>query len=284
MRTNPYSKSCVDVETQFVSVPCGDRFAYRVTGEESNVPIVLFNHLAGVLDDWDPAVVDGIAAKHRVITFDNRGIGGSQGATPRSVGEMADDAIAFIKALGHSKVDLFGFSLGGAVAQDVVLKEPNLARKLILAGTGPGGGIGITRIPGQAYRNQLRSMMTRKDIRRYLFFTKTKNGLQKATEFLARLKRRKHDRVKPISFKSFRSQLAAISRFGKRSELDWQRIEQPVLVANGEDDIMVPSINSAHLYLGLPDAKLVLYKDAGHAGVFQYHEEFVSEALRFLSD
>ena len=90
----------------------GTNFVFREIGKNGGVPVVLLHHLTAVLEDWDPRVVDGLAAKHHVIAFDNRGLGGSGGSTPRTVEEMAQDAIAFIGALGFSKVDLFGFSLG----------------------------------------------------------------------------------------------------------------------------------------------------------------------------
>lgn len=150
----------------------GTKFVYRKLGSDKNgVPVIFINHLAGVLDDWDPRVVDGIAKEHLIITFDNRGIGTSEGVTPQTVEEMADDASAFIKALGYKQVDILGFSLGGAVAQTVTLKEPQLVRKLILAGTGPAGSFGADKITSIAYRNQLKSLLTFKDVRTYLFFT-----------------------------------------------------------------------------------------------------------------
>src|SRR5437588_7160705 len=102
--------------TKSVSVS-GTRFVYRELGIDTGVPVIFLNHLAANLDNWDPRVVDGIAAKHRVITFDNRGIGGSGGTTPDTVEVMADDAVAFIRALGLGQVDLLGFSLGGMVSQ-----------------------------------------------------------------------------------------------------------------------------------------------------------------------
>lgn len=277
------SFSYFDAKTQFSSVN-GTNFAYRTIGPESDVPIVMFNHLAGTIDDWDPTVVDGLATQHQVITFDNRGIGGTEGVAPRTVEEMADDGISFLKSLGIENANLLGFSLGGAVVQDIVFKEPTLARKIILGGIGPRGGIGIGNIPGQAYRNQLRSMLTFTDIRTFLFFTRTDNGKREAHNFLSRLKKQKTGRVKSVSLKSFRAQLAAIAAFAKSSEPDLSRITMPTFVANGEHDIMVPSVNSAHLMLGIPDARLTLYKDAGHGGIFQYHEQFVNEALEFLSE
>ena len=121
----------------------GVEFAYRELGPSTGVPVVFLTHLTAVLDNWDPRVVDGIAAKHRVITFDNRGVGASSGSTPTSIEEMASDAITFIRALGFDQVDLLGFSMGGMIAQVIAREEPRLVRKMILAGTGPAGGEGI---------------------------------------------------------------------------------------------------------------------------------------------
>ena len=131
--------------TKSVSVG-GTRFVYRELGIDSGVPVIFVNHLAANLDNWDPRVVDGIAAKHRVITFDNRGVGASEGKTPDTVEAMAQDAVAFIRALGFDQVDLLGFSLGGFVSQVIAQQEPALVRKVILAGTGPAGGEGIVNV------------------------------------------------------------------------------------------------------------------------------------------
>ena len=130
--------------TAYVDVG-GTRFAYRQLGPDTGVPVIFLNHLARELDRWDPRVVDGIAATRRVIVFDNRGIGGSEGKTPTSVEAMARDAIAFIQALGLTQVDLLGFSLGGFISQVIAQDAPQLIRKIILAGTGPAGGTGIAR-------------------------------------------------------------------------------------------------------------------------------------------
>src|SRR6478752_9490863 len=131
--------------TQSVDVN-GTNFVYREIGKKGGVPVVFLHHLTAIFDDWDPRVVDGLAAKHHVIVFDNRGVGGSGGSTPKTVEEMARDAVAFIGALGFSKVDLLGFSLGGFVAQVIAQQQPGLVRKIILAGTGPAGGEGIENV------------------------------------------------------------------------------------------------------------------------------------------
>ena len=134
----------------------GVQFAYRQLGPSTGVPVVFLTHLAAVLDNWDPRVVDGIAAKHRVITFDNRGVGASSGATPTTIEQMASDAVTFIRALGLDQVDLFGFSMGGMIAQVIAQQQPRLVRKMILAGTGPAGGEGIDKVTRITYLDTAR--------------------------------------------------------------------------------------------------------------------------------
>lgn len=260
----------------------GARFAYRELGPDSGTPVVFLNHLAGVLDNWDPRVVDGIAASRRVITFDNQGVGASQGTTPRSVAAMARDAIAFIRALGYDQVDLLGFSLGGMVAQVIAEQEPQLVRKLILAGTGPAGGPGIDKVTRITLLDTLKATLTLKDPKEYLFFTRTANGKAAARQFVNRLRERTGNRDKPVSVTAFRNQLKAVHAWGRQQPYDLTVIRQPVLVANGDHDRMVPSTNSADLARRLPNARLELYPDAGHGGIFQYHDTFVGQALAFL--
>ena len=260
----------------------GMDFAYRELGPKTGVPLVLVTHLAAVLDNWDPRVVDGLAAKHRVITFDNRGVGASTGTTPKTIQAMATDAVTFIRALGLTQVDLLGFSMGGMIAQVIVQNEPQLVRKLILAGTGPAGGEGITNVTKLSHLDTARALLTLQDPKQFLFFTRTRNGRQAGKQFLARLKERTDNRDKAISLKSYFAQLAAIHSWGLERPQDLSGIHQPVLVANGESDRMVPTTNSLDLARRLPDSDLVIYPDAGHGGIFQFHEQFVAKALAFL--
>jgi pimeloyl-ACP methyl ester carboxylesterase len=270
-----------DAPTHTVQVG-GTPFAYRLLGADSGVPVIFLNHLAAVLDNWDPRVVDGIAARHRVITFDNRGIGASKGKTPNSVAVMARDAIAFIRAFGFEQVDLLGFSLGGFIAQVIAQDEPQLVRKIILAGTGPAGGEGIDKVTSLTIQDMIKAALTLKDPKEYLFFTSTANGKSQARQFVKRLKERKIGRDKSISPLAFRAQLKAIHAWGTQKPSDLTSIRQAVLVVNGDHDRMVPSSNSADLARRLPNAQLRLYADAGHGGIFQYHEQFVGEVLEFL--
>ena len=260
----------------------GVEFAYRQLGPGTEVPVVFLTHLAAVLDNWDPRALDGIAAKHRVVTFDNRGVGASSGATPTSIEEMARDAVTFIGALGLDQVDLFGFSMGGMIAQVIAQQQPQLVRKMILAGTGPAGGEGIDKMTRITYLDTARGLLTRQDPKQFLFFTRTPNGRRAGKEFLARLQERTYDRDKAISVRSFRAQLKAIHRWGQQKPADLASIHQPVLVMNGDSDKMVPTKNTVDLHRRLPNSQLVIYPDAGHGGVFQYHEDFVTRALEFL--
>jgi len=260
----------------------GARVVYRELGIDSGVPVIFLNHLAANLDNWDPRVVDGIAAKHRVITFDNRGVGGSEGRTPDTIEAMAHDAVAFIRALGFDRVDLLGFSMGGMVSQVIAAQEPALVRKIILAGTGPAGGDGIVNVTKLSYLDTLHAYATFKDPKELLFFTRTKHGKSEAKAFIKRLKERTNDRDKAMAIGAFRTQLTAIHAWGLQKSADLSSIQRPVLVANGDDDRMVPTSNSYDLAQRLPNATLRIYPDAGHGGIFQAHQRFVPEALEFL--
>jgi len=235
-----------------------------------------------VLDNWDPRVVDGIAAQHHVITFDSRGVGASGGSTPKTIEAMAHDAVAFIRALGFEQVDLLGFSMGGMIAQLIAADHPRLVHKVILAGTGPAGGNGITKVTRLSHFDTLRGLLTLQDPKQFLFFTRTGAGRRAGKDFLARLKERTDHRDKRISLRSYGAQLKAIHRWGQQTPADLSVIHQPVLVANGESDRMVPTSNSVDLAQRLPNADLVIYPDAGHGGIFQFHQQFVERALAFL--
>jgi pimeloyl-ACP methyl ester carboxylesterase len=269
------------VPTETVDVG-GTRFAYRKLGAETGVPVIFLHHFSANIDDWDPRVIDGIAARHPVIAFDNRGVGASKGRTPTTVEAMARDAVAFIRALGYKQVDLFGFSLGGFVAQVIAQHEPRLVRRIVLAGTGPAGGEGIDRVTAASMPAVIRAALTFKDPKHYLFFSRTANGKAAARNYLKRLKERTDDRDKSTSMIAQLRQIKAIRAWGKQAPSDLSAIRQPVLVANGDHDVMVPTSNSVDLARRLPNAQLKIYHDAGHGGAFQYHEEFVPEVLKFL--
>ncbi|MFN4206889.1 MAG: alpha/beta fold hydrolase [Agrobacterium albertimagni] len=260
------------------------RFAYRELGPRGGVPLVLLNHWGAVLDNFDPRIVDGLATSHHIIALDYQGIGLSGGTAPVTIDEMARDVIAVIGKLGFAKVDLMGFSLGGFVAQDIALKAPALVRKLILTGTGPAGGSGIAKVGAVSWPLILKGMLTFRDPKTYLFFTASPNGRRAAKDFLLRLKERQLDRDREPTPRAFLRQLSAIKAWGRQAPQELGRIRIPVLVANGDNDIMVPTSNSRDMARRIPNAELVIYEDAGHGGIFQYHSDFVPKALAFLAD
>lgn len=277
------SETYIHAPNKSIRTANGITYVYRELGEKIGIPIVFFTHLSANLDNWDPRIIDGIAKQHWVITFDNTGVGLSSGQVPGTIKEMAEDAIDFIKALGFKQIDILSFSMGGMIAQELLELEPTLIRKVILTGTGPRGGKGIENVTKISNQDLVRAIFTLKDVKTYLFFTRTSNGKKKAKEFLARIKERKHNRDKMISLKGYYTQLKAINRWGKSTPADLSKIKQPILVVNGEADRMVPTENSYELVQRLPNSKLVIYKDAGHGAIFQYHEEFTKEVLAFLN-
>ncbi len=272
-----------NVQTRTITAD-GVKFAYRELGASNpGTPVVFLVHLAAVLDNWDPRVVDGFAAKRRVIAFDNRGIGASSGSPATSIEQMANDAITFIKAMRFEQVDLFGFSMGGMIAQEIALMEPQLVRKMIIAGTGPAGGEGISKVARVTYLDMARGFLTHQDPKQFLFFTRTPGGIRAGKAFLARLSERAQNRDKEITVTALLAQLKALRRWGSKEPADLSKIQQPVLVANGDSDRMVPSHNTHDLARRLPNSDLIIYPDAGHGGVFQYHADFVPKALAFLA-
>jgi pimeloyl-ACP methyl ester carboxylesterase len=260
----------------------GTKFVYRETGQKGGVPVVLLHHLTAVLDDWDPRIIDGLAARHHVIAFDNRGVGGSGGSTPKTVEEMARDATAFIGALGFGKVDLFGFSLGGFVSQVIAQQQPGLVRKIILAGTGPAGGDGIVNVTAILQDAFGKAGAANKHPKHFLFFTQTSDGQAAADAFLGRLKERSKDLDTAVSNETIQAQIAAIQAWGQGDATKLAAVSHPVLVVNGDDDVMVPSHNSFELARKLPNAQLSIFPDAGHGGIFQHHATFVAQSLAFL--
>jgi pimeloyl-ACP methyl ester carboxylesterase len=258
-------------------------FAYREVGATTGTPLVLLHHFTAMLDDWDPAVVDGLAAERRVILVDLRGVGASGGTTPDSVEAMAADAIAFVEALGLTKVDLLGFSLGGMVAQEVVQRRPDLVRRIVLAGTSPAGDAG----PADTFtilQNAMRIAGAEgKHPKHFLFFSPTAASQAAADAFLGRLDGRTRDRDTAVTDETIGAQVTALAKWEQSSSgAGLAHVLHPVLVVNGDDDTMIPTVSSFNLADQLPDAELSIYPDSGHGALFQHHELFVRQVLDFL--
>ncbi|ANP74305.1 alpha/beta fold hydrolase [Cryobacterium arcticum] len=278
----PVITSYAKAPTKTITVG-GITYAYRELGQKGGIPVVFFVHLAATLDNWDPRIIDPIAATRHVITFDQPGVGASTGTFPRQLDQAADQAYTFVTALGYSLIDIFSFSMGGMIVQDFVVKHPDMVRKLVLTGTGPRGGTGMDKVVGTTCWDLVRATLTRSDPKEFLFFNRNTTGKRAGTAFINRLKERTVDRDKNITLTAFRTQLKAIQRFGRSAPSDLSVITQPTLIANGDNDRMVPSVLSNDLHRRIAGSELIIYPDSGHGGIFQFHENFAPVAVKFLA-
>ena len=219
------------VPTQFVEVNA-IKFAYRSYGKEGDIPVIYFNHLTANLDNCDPRIMDAIAAHRHIISFDYRGVGATTGKQGTSIPDMAHDAITFIHALGYKQVDILAFSMGGFITQELLLVEPQLVRKAILAGTGPRGGKGVSDVVGLTYKDIFKGLATFRDPKFYLFFTQNKVGKAAARDFLKRLKERTENRDKKVKLSVLKAQLKAIETWGYDQPADLSVFKLPVLVVS----------------------------------------------------
>lgn len=272
--------------TRFIEAG-GIRYAYRRFGAAAGVPLVFLQHFRGTMDNWDPAITNGLARARPIVLFDNAGIARSGGETPDSVAEMAGHAAAVVGALGLQQVDLLSFSLGGMVAQQLALDRPELVRRMLLVGTGPEGGEGMAEFSPEVKSIFARRNANPAEALLALFFAPTETSQAAGRTFLHRLGARKDDREPPSNEQVMRAQLAALSAWGTLKGERYARlraIRQPVLVVNGHNDIMIPTVNSFILSQRLPKAQLIIYPDSGHGSHFQYPELFVEHATRFLDE
>jgi pimeloyl-ACP methyl ester carboxylesterase len=260
-------------------------YAYRQFGLGPGTPLLFLQHFTGTLDNWDPAVTDPLAEGRTVILFENAGIGRSTGTVPETVAGMADHAMKFLETLGLTKVDVLGFSLGGMVAQVMALKRPTLLRRIILTGTGPAGGAGVAMDRPDLFKIFVDQKMSPSEKLLKLFFETTETSQAAGRRFVERLAQRTEDRDTPASAEAAGAQLTAMAAWAKplsEPHADLGKITQPVLVTNGNNDIMIPTVNSFTLSEHLPNAQLIIYPDSGHGSLFQYAGAFSSHVAEFL--
>jgi pimeloyl-ACP methyl ester carboxylesterase len=271
--------------TQFVEAN-GIRFAYRRFGKPGGVPLVFNQHFTGTMDHWDPAVTDGFAKDREVILFNNAGVSSSSGEVPARIEKMGANAVAFIKALGLTKVDVLGFSIGGFVAQEITLQALDLVGRLVLVGTGPRSGEGMATLTPEAQEIFGATYDHPDHLWLHVHFTHSEKSRAAGREFLKRFRLRSENRDPEVNGTVAPAQIEAIGKWGAPQEKPFEylkSIHQPTLVVNGGKDVIIYSVNSFILQQRLPNAQLILYPDANHGSQYQYPELFVRHVSMFLS-
>ena len=283
MATQNNASSYAALPTHKITARNGFEYGYREVGA-SPVPLLLLQHFRGNLDNWDPALIDDLSAKRRVITFNNTGVGSSSGSTPSTMYEMSKDALAFTDALGLAHVDLLGFSIGSFIAQEMALARPAFVRKMVLASSAPKGAPGMHGWAPWVIEAVGSQERTPPDKYISVFFTKSKETSDAGAAALKRMfTREEHDT--PTSWQTKSAQYDAVCEWGISNYSLLQRleaIEMPVFVANGDSDPMILPKFSYLLAALLPDARMQIYPDSAHGFLFQHHTEFAADVNSFL--
>jgi len=274
-----------DCSTRDVTAPNDIVYTYRDVGA-GEVPMVLLQHFRGNLDNWDPALIDELAAARRVVTFNNRGVASTSGLTPNTIEAMAQDAIAFIDALGLNKIDLLGFSIGSFVAQEIALSRPDLLRRVVLASSAPQGASGM-----HGWAPEVIGAVGRREPNPQgyidVFFAHSETSRQAGQQAAGRIFGKTSNQDAPTSWQTRQAQYDAVCRWGIPNHALLQRvsaIETPVFVASGDSDPMILPRYSYLLTGLLPEARLKIYPDAAHGFLFQHHSEFAADVDAFLQE
>lgn len=271
-----------NAKTNFISVK-GVDFAYRSWGKEGGIPLVLLPGTGGSMDDWDPAVTNGLAKQYKIIIFDNKGVASSKGTTPNSVQAMANDAIDFIKAMNLGTVNIMGFSMGGFVAQRIVLTEPAIVNKIILADSGPKGAIGLANLPNIVAGT---AGLTAEESYLKFGFTDSQVSIAAGKASFARVHQRTVDRDPALSDATSTAQFTAVLAWAQPDENaleEIKTIKKPVLIVHGDKDLPISIQNAYNMKQNLENSVLVEFSDSGHAAFYQNHEAFLTKVFAFLA-
>jgi pimeloyl-ACP methyl ester carboxylesterase len=275
-----------ELPNSLVSAQNGIDYAYRDTGPGDGTPLVLLQHFRGNLDNWDPALIDALAADRRVVTFDYPGVGGSTGETAHNVDQMAHESIAFIEALGTGQADLLGFSIGSFVAQQIALTRPALVRRLVLASAAPQGAAGMHGWAAEVI-GAIGAPQTSPEEYLDVFFARSEASRGAGQQALQRMYARTEDRDAATTWATRQAQYDAVCTWGIPDHALLQRLsclQLPVFVANGDSDPMILP-HYSYLQAGLiPQAVLKIYPDSAHGFLFQHHAGFAADVSAFLSD
>jgi pimeloyl-ACP methyl ester carboxylesterase len=274
-----------DGSIQRVTAANAIEYAYRDLGE-GDVPLVLLQHFRGNLDNWDPALVDALAAHRRVVAFDNAGVGATSGRTPSTIESMAHDAIAFLEVMNLQRADLLGFSIGSFVAQEIALIRPQLLRRLVLASSAPQGAAGMHGWAAEVI-GAVGTPETSPQEYLSVFFAPTTTSREAGQQAAGRIFGRTANRDEPTTWQTRQAQYDAVCAWGIPNHSLLERvaaIDLPVFVANGDSDPMILPRYSYLLAGLLPDVRLKIYPDSAHGFLFQHHSQFAADVHAFLEE
>ena len=283
----PADDTALTAPNQSVPARNGVTYAYRRFGRPNAgvPPLVMLQHFRGNLDNWDPLLLDTLAATREVIPVDNAGVGLSSGTVPRTITAMARDAIAFTDALGLTRTDLLGYSIGGMIAQELTLAAAPAGPPARAGRHRPAGRAADARLDqrrrGHRQRGGQRPGRPAEPVLRDHPDQQAK-GLEYLKRFTAR-----QDRDKPNGLEVRDAQYDAITEWGTPDPARLNRlagITQPVLITAGDNDTMIPTVNAYLMAQHLPDARVRVYPDSGHGFLFQWPEQFAAMVTSFLAE
>jgi pimeloyl-ACP methyl ester carboxylesterase len=274
-------------EVRQADVGGGQRIAWYERG--AGPPLVLAIGTGSTLAEWDPALLRLLAGDRRLILFDYPGVGRSSplrgGRT--SFAELADVTARFMAAIGVPQADVLGWSMGGFVAQQLALRHPEAVRRLVLAGTNPGGPATVLGPPADQAVDSDPDPSDAAVLR--VLYPRTRAGQAEGRAFLRRLDRASATGEVPDDFAvpaaTVRAQVAAEGPW-LRSDANFAALGAlavPTLAAGGTRDVVVPPVNLRRIAARIPGARLTLFAGQAHAFLFADRQRFARVVADFLA-
>lgn len=250
---------------------------YQVMG--SGHPLILIMGLTANMDWWDPELLDQLSSRYRLLLFDNRGAGRTDAPEGEfSIEQFANDTAGLMEAVGIDHANVLGVSMGGMIAQELVLSHPEKVDKLILCATFCGGEKAV-----YADREVLMKMVDRsgtpeQQVRKTVTLLFPEDWLKEHEDYFRDFFRRYS--IAPVTEENAMRQFMATVTFNTYDRLP--TVQKPTLIACGTEDVLVPAANSKILAERIPGTRLVEFEDAGHGFINQCRPEFVSLVNDFL--
>jgi 3-oxoadipate enol-lactonase len=254
---------------------------YREYGEGD--PLLMIMGLGGNADWWSEETLQPLAERFKVVTFDNRGTGRSgKPEGPYPVPLMTSDALGLMDHLGWTSANILGISMGGMIAQEIACTYPDRVRRLILISTNCGGKEQVLAAPEvYAALNMPRTGFSNEDIARASL------PLLYPQEYMEKNPQRIEETIEstlisPTKPECFMAQLNGLTKWSIHSRLC--DMSKPTLIITGDQDVLIPPENSRVLADVIPNSRLVVIPEAGHAVTAMFPEEVTREVLSFLTE